>query len=95
MGEFSEVMQAVSRSLLKMPQKDYTARDSSSQKPEITKPGRKVDTSTKDIAGATGNEKAKMARTGGRISKTGRVKLHKGEMVSRKTARSKCRGGRR
>jgi hypothetical protein len=99
MGEFSEIMQAVSRSLLKMPQKDYSASESS---PKVgTKPTRKVNNiDTKNspprkMPGAVGNEEAKMARKGGMITRSGRVKLHRGEIVARKAGRSKTRGGSR
>jgi hypothetical protein len=47
-------------------------------------------TPKRPIVGATGSEEARMARKGGRVAKSGRVKLHRGESVGR----SKNRRGR-
>jgi hypothetical protein len=80
MSEFQEIMQAVSRSLLKMPQKDYAATD--------RKPSMKFEDNK--ISGANAHEAIHGARKGGKVVKSGRVKLHRGESV----VRSKNRRGR-
>jgi hypothetical protein len=45
----------------------------------------------KDIRGATGNQEAQQARTGGKVRKSGRVKLHRGEVVRAKQRRGRNR----
>ena len=45
----------------------------------------------REITGATGAQQSTLAKTGGRVAKSGRVKLHRGEVV-RKHSRSNNRG---
>lgn len=45
----------------------------------------------REITGATGSQQSQAAKTGGRVVKSGRVKLHRGEVV-RKHSRSRSRG---
>lgn len=56
-------------------------------------PKAKLDTTNrppKKLFGATGDQKAQPARKGGRVAKSGRVKLHRGEVVRGAQNRRGC-----
>lgn len=106
MGAVTEIAQAVAESLLgsnaagfsramKDRQESPDAKSRAQKRSLGNKGANDVSAPKKDIPGAVGTETARMARKGGKISRSGRVKLHKGEVVARKSTRIKSRGGRR
>lgn len=105
MGAVTEIAQAVAESLLGSNAAGFTRamKDRNNSPEEKTRAQKRslgnkgandISTPKRSIPGAVGNQEARLARTGGRISKSGRVKLHKGEVIARKTARAKSRGHR-
>lgn len=98
MGVVSEVAQSVAESLLGKNAAGFTNSMKRNQDAAIEKEKSRI----QKEASKEGEEKLRPGtgvplrgmRKGGKVRATGKRMLHKGEMVARKTPRTKCRGGR-